>query len=126
MQTSTGSQVVYERLGWVEFTVAETAARLAVFAPEGELEPQQVFVPFRDATSGQTTYSAGRYLEAHLTGNTVQLDFNVAYNPYCAYSDGWSCPIPPPENWLTVAIEAGEKTLAKLEAVPVQTGGDDD
>ena len=58
-----------------------------------------------------TRYEGGRYLEAALTGESVALDFNLAYNPYCAYADHWSCPIPPSENRLKVAIRAGEKTF---------------
>jgi uncharacterized protein len=109
MSTSSGSERVYERLGWVEFAVNGVIARLALYAPEGELEVEQAFVPFKDSTSGVQTYGAGRYLEARLNGDIVRLDFNLAYNPYCAYSDGWSCPLPPRENWLTVPIEAGER-----------------
>jgi uncharacterized protein len=127
MQTSSGSERVYLRLGWVNFEVAGVAAKLAVFVPEGEPDATELFVPFRDSTSGGLTYGSGRYLEAHRNGNSVNIDFNLAYNPYCAYSDGWSCPIPPFENWLAVPIEAGEKVFTKLEPVQrVITGGDDD
>jgi uncharacterized protein len=71
----------------------------------------QLFIPFIDATSGNTTYGAGRYLDAATpTGNEIILDFNRAYNPYCAYVEGFSCPFPPKSNILKVAIEAGEKT----------------
>ncbi|NJK44162.1 MAG: DUF1684 domain-containing protein [Pleurocapsa sp. SU_196_0] len=115
MHTSTGDERVYERLGWVNFEVDGTRCQLALYAPEGDLEPEAAFVPFRDATSGSETYGSGRYLEAELHGNTVTLDFNLAYNPYCAYSEGWSCPIPPRENWLTTSIRAGEQNL-ELEA----------
>jgi uncharacterized protein len=121
MQTSNGSQRVYLRSGWLEFL----QTRLAVFAPEGA-DDGALFIPFRDATSGNETYGSGRYLEAHLENNLVQLDFNLAYNPYCAYSDGWSCPIPPLENWLTIPILAGEKNLPHLESHAVRTGGEDD
>ena len=69
-----------------------------------------VFVPFRDGTSGRETYGAGRYLEPEeLPGGRLRVDFNMAYNPYCAYNDAWSCPLPPAENRLSVRIEAGEK-----------------
>jgi uncharacterized protein len=121
MQTSTGAERVYLRLGWLEFF----KTRLAVFVPEGS-EGTELFIPFRDATSGSTTYGSGRYLEAQLHDNHAVLDFNLAYNPYCAYSDGWSCPIPPLENWLTIPIEAGEKKPPHLEAHAVRTGGEDD
>jgi uncharacterized protein len=109
MSTSSGSERVYERLGWVTFAVGEQIERLALYAPEGELRGEQAFVPFKDSTSGAQTYGAGRYLEATLNGDIVRLDFNLAYNPYCAYSEGWSCPLPPRENWLGVPIEAGER-----------------
>ena len=111
MQTSTGAERVYERLGWVTFSVHGVSARLALYAPEGDSQPSEAFVPFMDATSGLETYEGGRYLEAELTGESVTLDFNLAYNPYCAYADHWSCPIPPLENRLKVAILAGEKTF---------------
>jgi uncharacterized protein len=108
MGTSTGSERVYERVGWVSFTVDGVMVRLALYAAEGDEQPVEAFVPFRDATSGKETYGSGRYVEAELSGDTVMLDFNLAYNPYCAYADRWSCPIPPKENWLEVPIRAGE------------------
>ncbi len=127
MQTSTGSEQVFLRLGWVSFVTNNQTSKLAVFVREAQPDATEVFIPFRDASSGQETYGSGRYLEAELHGNTVNLDFNLAYNPYCAYSEGWSCPIPPPENWLAVPIIAGEMAFPKLEpAQNVQTGGDDD
>jgi uncharacterized protein (DUF1684 family) len=127
MQTSTGSERVYWRLGWVSFVVENLHSRLAVFVPEGEPDAPELFIPFRDASSGLETYGSGRYLEAQRNGDNVNLDFNLAYNPYCAYADGWSCPIPPLENWLSVPIEAGEMLPSTLEPVlNVTIGGDDD
>ncbi len=127
MQTSTGSERVYLRLGWVSFPVENLNSRLAVFVPEGEPEATQLFIPFRDTSSGVDTYGSGRYLEVERSGDKVILDFNLAYNPYCAYSDGWSCPIPPLENWLSVPIRAGEMLPPKLEPVSnLIIGGDDD
>ena len=68
------------------------------------------FLPFRDATSGPETYGAGRYLDAEITSDgRVLLDFNRAYFPYCAYGEGWTCPLPPAENWLRAAVRAGER-----------------
>jgi uncharacterized protein (DUF1684 family) len=71
-----------------------------------------LFVPFLDATSGTTTYGAGRYLDLdpEADGSYV-LDFNLAYQPYCAYSAAYSCPLTPHENRLAVRIEAGERLL---------------
>ncbi len=75
----------------------------------------RLFVPFKDATSGTETYGAGRYLDlepaTHLTAERRWIvDFNAAYNPWCAYSQHYACPFVPPENWLDVAVRAGEKT----------------
>lgn len=70
------------------------------------------FVPFKDATTGNTTYAAGRYIDLTKTdikNGRVVLDFNKAYNPYCAFTDGYNCPIPPKENTLKLAVTAGEK-----------------
>jgi uncharacterized protein len=69
------------------------------------------FLPFRDATAGDQTYAVGRYLDpqAKPDGSLV-LDFNMAYNPYCAYNDNFTCPIPPFENVVKVPIRAGEKS----------------
>ena len=72
---------------------------------------KNLFLPFMDATSGNITYGAGRYLEPSIpVGEEIILDFNMAYNPYCAYVEGFSCPFPPKSNILKVAIEAGEKS----------------
>jgi uncharacterized protein (DUF1684 family) len=105
MQTSTGDVQEYQRLGRVRFTVNEREAQLTVFGNEGGL-----FLPFADALAGKETYGAGRYLEPEtLPSGKLLVDFNLAYNPYCAYNDTWSCPIPPAENRLSVPIPAGEK-----------------
>jgi uncharacterized protein (DUF1684 family) len=73
-------------------------------------EKKDLWVIFRDRTSGGTTYPAGRYLHAPLPrAGEVDLDFNLAYNPPCAFTAFATCPIPPRQNWLKVAIEAGEK-----------------
>lgn len=74
------------------------------------------FLPFMDATTGEESYSDGRYLDLPSTDDgRLVVDFNYAYNPYCAYNANWSCPIPPSENRLTVAITAGEKTYGDAE-----------
>lgn len=87
---------------------------LTLYTPLGEEQPLQAFLPFRDLTSGRETYGLGRYLDVPLSydaeGNvTAQLDFNRAYHPSCAYGDGFSCPLPPPEHRLAVALRAGER-----------------
>ena len=67
-----------------------------------------LFIPFRDATSGKETYGGGRYIELTIPrADTIMINFNLAYHPYCAYTEGYNCPIPPRENYLPVKIEAG-------------------
>jgi uncharacterized protein len=84
-------------------------------------EPHDLFLPFRDATSGPKTYGAGRYVEVvnifdtGVKEATLRIDFNYAYNPFCAYNMNYVCPLPPQENWLKVAVEAGELYDASLD-----------
>jgi hypothetical protein len=107
--TSTGSAREYVKYGQFSFEVGGEAATLQVYQdPEGN----SFFLPFVDATAPDETYGAGRYLDLEpLAGGEFLIDFNYAYNPYCAYNDKWSCPLPPKENRLTVRIEAGEKNF---------------
>ena len=73
-----------------------------------------VFIPFTDLTTDKTTYGAGRYIETQINihKSTMELDFNTAFNPFCAYNENYTCPVPPEENKLTIPIEAGEKKYA--------------
>lgn len=105
IETTTGDTRRYRRYGRFSFTVEGQEVELTVYeAPHG------YFLPFVDANAGSETYGAGRYLEPEeLDDGQFQVDFNLAYNPFCAYGDGWSCPITPAENRLSVAIRAGEK-----------------
>jgi uncharacterized protein (DUF1684 family) len=114
METSTGDARPFRRWGTFAFEVDGEPARLTLYSdPAGE----EFFLPFRDATSGSETYGAGRYLDNHRPGlrrlgeNEVEVDFNYAYNPYCAYQSTYSCPLPPRENWLKIPIRAGEKNF---------------
>ncbi|MBL1279307.1 MAG: DUF1684 domain-containing protein [Fluviicola sp.] len=115
MPTSTERKPVYRRYGYVYFELAGQKCTLEVYQ-NLELKKDKkfkdyLFIPFRDKTSTFATYGGGRYLDAKITkGKTILLDFNLAYNPYCAYSYRYSCPIPPVVNTLKVKIEAGEKT----------------
>ena len=105
MQTSTGDVQVYQRFGRVNFEVDGQEAALTVYNNE-----HGYFLPFVDSQAGVDTYPAGRYLEpVPLAGGKIGINFNLAYNPYCAYNDMWSCPFPPAENRLEVPIRAGEK-----------------
>lgn len=103
--TSTGQTQTYQRYGQFSFVVDGQTATLTIYAGE-----HGYFLPFVDALAGTETYPAGRYLEPErLAGNHFAVDFNLAYNPYCAYNDRWSCPLTPAENRLAVPIRAGEK-----------------
>jgi len=110
LQTTGGGTQAYRRAGKVRFQVEGRPAEITLY--ESDLQ-HELFVPFRDATSGSETYGAGRYLEVEPPGpdGRVLVDFNLAYNPYCAYNPDWSCPIPPGENWLHVPIRAGERSF---------------
>ncbi|HLF25433.1 MAG TPA: DUF1684 domain-containing protein [Anaerolineae bacterium] len=107
MATSTGEVRPYLKYGQFTFEVNGASAALQVYQ---DTEQAYFFLPFVDATAGEETYESGRYLEIEPAGGgKFLIDFNMAYNPYCAYSPQWSCPIPPKENRLSVKIEAGEK-----------------
>ena len=97
--------------GYFDFQMGAKACRLQVYRTEDALEQgPSLFIPFRDETTGRETYGSGRYLDlAENTTGTYDLDFNRAYNPYCAYNSTYSCPLPPAENTLAVPIRAGEK-----------------
>jgi len=104
LQTSTGDVQSFHRHGKIHFTVDGQPAQLTVYANEHGL-----FLPFADSLAGTETYPAGRYLEPHaLDDGRLLVDFNLAYNPYCAYSPHWSCPLTPFENRLKLPIRAGE------------------
>jgi len=105
IQTTSGRPQAYRRYGKVKFTVDGQSAELTIYSGQ-----HGFFLPFADALAGSETYPAGRYLEPQkLPNGKFLVDFNQAYNPYCAYNEQWSCPITPAENRLKVAIRAGEK-----------------
>jgi uncharacterized protein len=110
MVTTKGDMDEYIRYGQFKFTLNEQDCTLDVFK-SARTEQTRLFLPFRDTTSGKETYGAGRYidLEEIPNNNRYKLDFNVAYNPYCAYNERYSCPLPPPQNTLKVAVRVGEK-----------------
>ncbi|WP_224996834.1 DUF1684 domain-containing protein [Cesiribacter sp. SM1] len=112
IQTSTGTAETYKRWGWAHFQLNNQPLKLLILqSTDGT---NHLFVPFADETSARETYGAGRYLEVpDPEGNKIVLDFNQAYNPYCAYNERYTCPLPPKENILPVAIEAGEKSYEK-------------
>lgn len=110
MPTSTGTLRRYELVGTLEFTLQGQAMSLGAFVPAGE-PVRDLFVPFADLTTGKETYPAGRYLDVKPTATGVySIDFNRAYNPYCAYNLAYECPFPPPSNRLAIEVRAGEKS----------------
>lgn len=107
-----GGEHEFYRWGEFLFTVGGKIQILQIY--KRNLKEKRFFVPFRDLTNGKETYGAGRYLdleaERHCISNDEWiLDFNEAYNPWCAFSETYACPIVPSENWLDVSIRAGEK-----------------
>jgi uncharacterized protein len=111
--TNDGREKTYREFGLADFSIDGVPQRLLILEviERGPFKGT-LFLAFGDDTSAQETYGAGRYLDvkALRTDDVILLDFNKAYNPYCAYSDGFTCPLPPRENLLTVPIRAGEKT----------------
>lgn len=107
MQTSTGDVQTYTRYGRLKFQVDGQEAELTIYSSH-----HGYFLPFVDSQAGEITYGAGRYLDPEqLSNGKFSIDFNIAYNPYCAYNEEYSCPIPPAENRLSVPIKAGEKNF---------------
>ncbi|MBI3218047.1 MAG: DUF1684 domain-containing protein [Bacteroidetes bacterium] len=112
LATSDGVEKRYLEYAYAEFSIDNQKNKLLLLEV---VDPGPyrgtLFLAFADATSGDETYGAGRYLDVKKVpgATTVTLDFNKAYNPYCAYSDNFSCPFPPKENILSIPIKAGEK-----------------
>lgn len=112
LATNDGTEERYLEYAYAEFKFDGVSNRLLILEI---LEPGafqgKLFLAFGDETSARETYGAGRYLDvAKKPGsNTITLDFNLAYNPYCAYNDSFTCPLPPRENLLSIPIRAGEK-----------------
>ena len=109
LQASDGGARHYVNVGWFDLKVGGHELRIQAYEGAGH----GLFIPFRDRTSGKETYGAGRYLEVEPVtphGELYEVDLNLAYSPFCAYDDAFSCPFPPPENWLQVEVRAGERT----------------
>lgn len=107
VRMSDGSEEVYSKVAHAVFSLDGKAHRLLIVSIDDTYS-----ILFRDATSNKETYGGGRYLDLdanQLSGNQIKLDFNTAYNPYCAYNPNYACPIPPAGNVLDVAIKAGER-----------------
>ncbi len=112
MKTSTDRLADYRQYAMASFTIDEDTFSLAVYQNLRLLKrpgyEDYLFIPFMDASNGSKSYSGGRYIEIHsVATDSLFINFNKAYNPYCAYNDRYSCPVPPSENYLDIAIEAG-------------------
>jgi uncharacterized protein (DUF1684 family) len=110
MPTTTARTPFYRKVALAIFSINGVTDSLSVFKNEEDPDDDVLFIPFLDETNGFDTYGGGRYLDLKSLDPPVLLDFNRAYNPYCAYNPNFSCPIPPLENTLSMRIEAGEKT----------------
>jgi uncharacterized protein (DUF1684 family) len=120
METSGPVKKSYRVYGKLHFKLNDTAVTLCVYQSQDLMKMNEykdhLFIPYMDATTGIETYESGRYIDffiRDIKDNTLTVDFNRAYNPYCAYTAGYNCPVPPKENRMTVAIPAGEKKYQK-------------
>jgi uncharacterized protein len=119
MPVFTGNGRQYVRYARLKFVLKGKAMELTVYRSIAlSAQPQYrdyLFLPFTDDTNGTLTYAGGRYIDlrtSDFSGNSIIIDFNKAYNPYCAFGGGYACPKPPDENHLQIAVEAGEKLFA--------------
>ena len=116
MKTSTSRRPKYIKYGTVFFSIDGVALQLNVYQDlalsKSDKYKNHLFLPFSDLTCGKESYIGGRYIDLEIPkGNTIEIDFNQSYNPYCAYNHQYSCPIVPLENDLNIAIKAGVKTF---------------
>ncbi len=117
--TTTDRVAVYEKYGVVSFAIDGENFELAIYKDENPelMYKDNLFLPFFDETNGKTSYEGGRFIDVLITdvntNGTIVIDFNEAYNPYCAYSDRYSCPITPRDNYLNTAIKAGVMAYKK-------------
>lgn len=117
--TTTSRVAVYQKYGVVSFSIDGKDFELAIYQDENPTEKYKnnLFLPFLDKTNGKTSYEGGRFIDVLTTDEsedgTIVIDFNSAYNPYCAYSDRYSCPITPRDNYLDFEIEAGVMAYKK-------------
>jgi len=113
--TYSGQEKEFYKYGKINFTLKGKERALTIYRNLNTIKMTKykdyLFLPFMDKTSGEITYGGGRYIDlktSDIVDNMLVLDFNKAYNPYCAYGDGWNCPIPPVENHMEISIKAGE------------------
>lgn len=117
VKDSNGKDRQFLKWGQFRFRVANTNCVLQVY--KSDYSEETLFIPFRDETCGKETYVAGRYIDLEPKRHKRErgkwiLDFNQSYNPFCAYNSTYACPFVPPENWLKVAVRAGEKSINRV------------
>ena len=109
-----GTKEKYIEHSWAEFEINGKAEKLLLLQAINEPDKRNFFLAFADETSAVETYGGGRYINARQDGkNSITIDFNLAYNPYCAYNPDYGCPLPPKENLLDIPIPVGEKNYEK-------------
>lgn len=118
MKTTTDRRPIYVKYGELTFSLKGEQFKLSIYQDQELIKEEDfedyLFLPFLDETNGLESYGGGRYLDAKIPkGNTMVIDFNKAYNPYCAYNDKYSCPIVPRKNYLKTRVEAGVKAFKK-------------
>ena len=116
MPTYDGTSKEFYRYAKINFNLNDKAITMTLYKSialaSNPAYKDLLFLPFTDETNNVETYGGGRYIDLsskEISDNKIEVDFNKAYNPYCAYSDGYRCPVPPEENNLELAIKAGEK-----------------
>lgn len=118
MKTTTDRLPLYMKYGELSFDLKGEVFYLNIYQDQNLKEDEgyedYLFLPFLDETNGLESYGGGRYIDARIPeGKTMIIDFNTAYNPYCAYNNKYSCPLVPRENYLKTRIEAGVKAFVK-------------
>ncbi|WP_241507267.1 DUF1684 domain-containing protein [Aquimarina sediminis] len=118
MKTTTGREPLYVKYGEAHFKFDDQTYVLNIYQNQGlKTQPEYedyLFLPFTDLTNGDTSYAGGRFIDLKIPENeSILIDFNTAYNPYCAYNDRYSCPIPPEENNLDIEVPVGVKKFKK-------------
>lgn len=122
MATTTDRKPLYKEFGVLSFTLKGKKCELTIYQSQDterdEKYKDYLFLPFTDDTSGNESYGGGRYMDVKTTDiseeNTIELNFNNTYNPYCAYNDKYSCPLTPRKNHLDIEIKAGVKAFKKI------------
>lgn len=118
MKTTTDRLALFMKYGEITFTLNSESFQLNIYQDQDLLNEEgfedYLFLPFLDDTNGEETYGAGRYIDLEIPeGSMMTIDFNTAYNPYCAYNEKYSCPIVPRENYVGVEVRAGVKSYVK-------------